>query len=37
VIVVTGNGLKDLKNVFCGSSEVRILPPDRDAIEEALK
>lgn len=37
VIVVTGNGLKDLKNVSAVLPEVRILPPDRDAIEEALK
>ena len=37
MIVVTGNGLKDLKNVSAVLPEVRILPPDRDAIEEALK
>jgi len=36
VIVVTGNGLKDLKSVSYVLPKVETLPPVKDAIEEAL-
>ncbi|WP_367357248.1 pyridoxal-phosphate dependent enzyme, partial [Mesotoga sp.] len=37
LVVVTGNGLKDLKNVSAVLPEVKTLPPEKDVIEEALR